>query len=96
MDMKKVAPKIIERDDQQCQVCGHRAIDIHHIVFKSHGGTNDERNLILLCRACHKKAHDDESAWRRKLIDYQKSRYGAFDETVLKHRNKWEVSHDNR
>jgi 5-methylcytosine-specific restriction endonuclease McrA len=40
-----------------CEVCGAVAVDIHHIRFKSQGGTDKINNLIALCRHCHDVAH---------------------------------------
>lgn len=31
--------------------------EVHHIVPLSLGGTNDESNLVSLCRSCHMKEH---------------------------------------
>lgn len=50
-----------------CEICGARAVDIHHIVRRGMGGskTKDEiQNLMALCRKCHedygdKKEHMD-------------------------------------
>lgn len=39
-----------------CEVCGKRAVDIHHIEARGMGGTSkpDEiSNLMALCRVCH-------------------------------------------
>jgi len=33
------------------------ATDIHHILFKSQGGTDEIGNLVALCRECHDVAH---------------------------------------
>jgi len=41
-----------------CEVDGKKAIDIHHLIFRSHGGMNDIENLMALCRTCHEIAHD--------------------------------------
>jgi 5-methylcytosine-specific restriction endonuclease McrA len=39
-----------------CEVCGAKAVDIHHICGRGKG--KDELwNLIALCRECHNKAH---------------------------------------
>lgn len=32
--------------------------EVHHIIPISEGGTNDESNLMSLCRSCHEKIHD--------------------------------------
>ena len=31
--------------------------EVHHILPVSRGGTNDETNLMSLCRSCHNKVH---------------------------------------
>ena len=40
-----------------CEVCNKVAVDIHHIQFKSQGGTNHIGNLIALCRHDHDRSH---------------------------------------
>lgn len=51
---------VLHRDNYTCQCCGkkHVRLEVHHIIFRSLGGTNDERNLITLCEKCHKAVHD--------------------------------------
>ena len=51
---------ILHRDNYTCQCCGkkHVRLEVHHIIFRSMGGTDDERNLITLCEKCHKMVHD--------------------------------------
>lgn len=34
--------------------------EVHHIKPVSQGGTNDDSNLMSLCRSCHTKIHRDE------------------------------------
>lgn len=48
-----------ETDFIPCENCLAKAVDIHHLVFRSHGGKNNIENLIALCRNCHNRAHDD-------------------------------------
>ena len=50
---------ILHRDNYTCQCCGKKncRLEVHHIKFKSQGGTNDEENLITLCEDCHKGVH---------------------------------------
>jgi len=47
-----------EADVVFCEYCGIIANDIHHIEYKSQGGTDEPENLIALCRYCHNSAHD--------------------------------------
>ena len=39
-----------------CEVCGNRAVDIHHIDCRGSGGSKDKdevSNLMAVCRECH-------------------------------------------
>lgn len=39
-----------------CEVCGYKAVDIHHIVRRGMGGSKIKdriENLMALCRKCH-------------------------------------------
>ncbi len=85
---KGLARKVIERDSQLCQLCGAQGNDIHHIIYKSHGGLDKEENLILLCRTCHAKAHSSDRVYREVLLGKQCERYDV-DVNKLKGRNKW-------
>lgn len=43
-----------------CELCGHavtRDLEVHHINDRAAGGTNDARNLMVLCAACHDRHH---------------------------------------
>jgi hypothetical protein len=53
---------VLSRDEYKCQKCKVKNVKlhIHHIVFKSRGGTNTPSNLITLCEACHKKLHEGD------------------------------------
>ena len=50
---------ILHRDNYTCQCCGKKncRLEVHHVKFKSNGGTDDEENLITLCEDCHKGVH---------------------------------------
>ncbi len=41
------------RDNPHCVICGSPATDVHHILPKAEGGTDDWNNLEPLCHACH-------------------------------------------
>lgn len=49
-----------------CEMCGAKAVDIHHITPRSKFGRNTEDkmntidNLIALCRNCHNMAHGED------------------------------------
>jgi len=53
--------KVLHRDQNRCRVPGcqsHNNLDIHHILHRAHGGTNDLSNLITLCESHHLAHHD--------------------------------------
>lgn len=44
-----------------CEVCGNKAVDIHHIESRGMGGSKHKdviENLQALCRECHLKYGD--------------------------------------
>lgn len=66
-------------DHPNCEVCGKKAVDCHHIIYRSEGGKSDDDNLISLCRQGHKKSHflivpylSKEDLWRAKGLDLAK------------------------
>lgn len=52
---------VLNRDSYTCQYCKGKhkdsKLEVHHIVFRSHGGSDEESNLITLCHTCHKDLH---------------------------------------
>jgi 5-methylcytosine-specific restriction endonuclease McrA len=55
------ANRVGEQEKIICESCNMAwAVDIHHIIFRSHQGTDEESNLIALCRDCHNLAHSGD------------------------------------
>lgn len=50
----------LDRDNYTCQCCGkkHTRLEVHHIIFRSQGGSDELDNLLTLCEKCHKALHD--------------------------------------
>ena len=50
---------ILNRDKYTCQYCKTKqgTLEVHHIIFRSNGGSDEPDNLITLCRNCHKELH---------------------------------------
>ena len=54
-DAKKV---IIEERGGKCTKCSSTDdLSVHHVIPLSHGGTNEAKNLEVLCLNCHRKHH---------------------------------------
>jgi len=46
------------RDNFCCRICSSKdLIEVHHILFRSQGGPDEEWNLITLCKDCHGRSH---------------------------------------
>lgn len=55
-------PKIIKRDGYRCVKCKSQInLHVHHVVYRSNGGTNDFENLITVCAECHAEIHKGEA-----------------------------------
>ena len=50
---------VLNRDKYTCQHCKTKqgTLEVHHIIFRSNGGSDEPDNLITLCRHCHKELH---------------------------------------
>lgn len=52
---------ILSRDNYTCQYCKGKSknskLEIHHIIFRSKGGSDEKENLITLCKTCHDDLH---------------------------------------
>ncbi len=52
---------VLNRDNYTCQCCKGKhkdsKLEVHHIVFRSQGGSDEESNLLTLCHTCHKDLH---------------------------------------
>lgn len=54
---------VLSRDDYKCKsgkVNHSKKLHVHHIKFRSDGGSNAPNNLITLCEDCHCKLHKGE------------------------------------
>jgi len=56
-----------EQDVISCEVCGARAVDIHHINGRGKG-RDVIGNLVALCRKCHNAAHGLEKTYLHKDV----------------------------
>ena len=61
---------VLDRDSYTCQHCKGKSkdskLEVHHIVFRSNGGSNEESNLVCLCKTCHDKLHKGEISLNKK------------------------------
>ncbi|MCH4169719.1 MAG: RNA-guided endonuclease IscB [Lactobacillus sp.] len=52
---------VLDRDNYTCQICQGKNKDpklkIHHIIYRTNGGTNQVSNLLTVCATCHTQAN---------------------------------------
>ena len=69
---KRTTMKILKRMNLPCSCCSFHLdgiqLDIHHIVPKSKGGTDDMSNLTYICPNCHRIAHTNATLLQRPLV----------------------------
>ena len=61
---------VLTRDGYCCQHCKGKTkdkrLEVHHIVFRSENGSDEESNLNTLCKTCHDALHCGEVALKKK------------------------------
>lgn len=52
---------VLTRDGYTCQRCKGKSkdqrLEVHHLVFRSEHGSDEEANLLTLCKTCHDSLH---------------------------------------
>ena len=57
-DWSERRQQVVNRDGEQCSVCGnYYHLHLHHVSPLSKGGSNKIFNLKVLCKDCHSKVH---------------------------------------
>jgi len=87
---------VLNRDHYQCQakraIKHHPILNVHHLIFRSEGGTDTPTNLLTLCQQCHTDLHEGKftltaqrsqtkHATEMGMIKSQLKRLWAFEET---------------
>jgi len=65
-----------KEDFISCEICGKRAVDIHHINARGMGGSKDKDtidNLMAVDRECHLKYGD-----KKEYMDFLKEKHQQF------------------
>ncbi len=60
---------VLNRDNYTCQYCKGKSkdskLEVHHIIFRCYGGSDESENLITLCKTCHDKLHAEKINLKR-------------------------------
>ena len=86
-----VKDSILEKTGGVCAVCGrtliHSKVTIDHYIPKYHGGTDDERNLLPLCKNCNKRK-GSRIVQAKEYYPHLKAVYSG---EADKYRSEWEA-----
>jgi len=66
---------VLARDNYTCQVCKKKGkiLQTHHIIYKSHGGSDRTDNLITVCTDCHThENHQKDGIFHKWMINNKK------------------------
>ena len=75
---------VFTRDGYKCQCCNRgikegAILHVHHIQYRSQGGTNRMSNLITLCEKCHTPANHKPGGklygWKPKVASFKGATY---------------------
>ena len=78
-----------EEDFIPCEVCGAKAVDIHHIDCRGMGGSkekDDVENLMALCRSCHVE-YGDKKGFMDFLRQKHKSKLDNTRSGIINNQN---------
>ena len=73
LGFENVKQYVLTRDKRACQHCGknNTKLEVHHIKFRSQGGTDNTDNLITLCIKCHNNLHNNKFEIKASKKDYK-------------------------
>jgi 5-methylcytosine-specific restriction endonuclease McrA len=73
---------ILERDDFRCKFCGLGGkesdiiLEVHHVIWRFNGGSDDPTNLMTVCPNCHDLIHHGKIIGRPLTFAELKERKG--------------------
>jgi hypothetical protein len=86
----KLRSQILLRDGFRCQECGYyKHLEVHHIVPRSKGGTDDLKNLITLCQRCHGKKHGFKNRENRRAKHARRNHRKKENHWLNKHKHEF-------
>src|SRR5690349_3001939 len=87
--LRAVRAVVLARDSHTCRACGETCsqgeADVHHLIPRAGGGSDDPANLITLCDGCHAAHHPNlQGSLARRMIE----RWGLRLARALDRRNE--------
>ena len=80
---KELRLQVLIRDEFKCRFCGiggkysDYILEVHHVIWRRYGGTDDINNLICCCPYCHDLIHYGKYSGRPLTFSELKNRQGG-------------------
>jgi len=84
----KIRSQVLLRDNFRCQKCNYyKHLEVHHIIPRSKGGSDDPKNLITLCQRCHARKHGFKNRENKRKRHSKRNRRKKFKRYLNKHKD---------
>jgi len=91
-DYENVRAYVLNRDRYTCQVCGKKGgkLHVHHILYRSHGATDDPQYMATVCSDCHNTENHHQGGilyqWMQKQKKFTRGLRDATFMNILRKR----------
>ena len=68
-DWRESRKMLMEESGWMCDVCGDKAVQLHHLIYDNLGAEELDVDVVALCNECHKEIHNKEE-WGDDYGDY--------------------------
>lgn len=79
---------VLHRDNHTCQACKGKSkdkiLEVHHKIRRKDGGSDSPKNLITLCKTCHKNYHQGNLKYKFDTSQRSKSLKDATHMNIMK------------
>ena len=71
---KAVRDQLLVEARHRCTICSEKCYEIHHIIERAEGGSDELENLIVLCRNCHQHRYHRSGEFTREQLRLYKQK----------------------
>ena len=98
-DFYNIKSYVLHRDNYKChsgqKITHSKKLHVHHIQFKSNGGSDSPSNLITLCETCHQNLHDGVFEFKsKKSRTKHATEMGVIKSQLSKRAIKFNIKHE--
>jgi 5-methylcytosine-specific restriction endonuclease McrA len=90
----EIRSKVLLRDHFRCQECNYyQHLEVHHIIPRSKGGSDELTNLITLCQRCHAKKHGFKKREDKRKRHTKRNKRKHFKKYIQKHHKTFTIEY---